>query len=70
VHNSAEKSVFLMFLIIFDTFICQSSRINLFSRNLLIRPLFGRVRLPLKLLGFCNLFHVPMRSSSVGFSFF
>jgi len=35
-----EKFGFLLFLIIFDTFICQSSRINLFSRNLLLFPLF------------------------------
>jgi hypothetical protein len=52
VHNSAEKSVFLMFLIIFDTFICQSSRINLFSRNLLIHPLFGRGKVTVKPFGF------------------
>jgi hypothetical protein len=66
-----EKFGFFLFLIIFDTFICQSSKINLLSRNLLIIPLFCEVRLSLNLSIFCDLFHVPMRKGLVrGLRFF
>jgi hypothetical protein len=49
----ATKVCFFLFLIIFDTFICQSPRINLFSRNLLILPLLLRGKLNFR---FCVIF--------------
>ncbi|NBT62528.1 MAG: hypothetical protein EBT02_12210 [Planctomycetia bacterium] len=62
-----DKACFFNFLIIFDTFICQSSIINLFSKILLILLLFLRGKVVFKVcdyfLIFCDLFWVTMRSS-------